>query len=184
MENTRIIKANNPQPMYISLRSCCPLVDRKKNNIRLIFSTPLYVITSFKCRFSVQTVFCVKCCREYVSMNVMPYPNTSFCFLRPPLPTGACTLDAKQKGNVVSKTDSQITQDANKTHDSQLLAVLRSMLISEKACHTGPFLLSPSLTVRLMSTSTTPMSSSRLLGSSRGRASSFTLMFKDRNGSS
>lgn len=69
----------------------------------------------------------------------------------------------------------KIKQDAKKTQNSQLFPLLRSMLIYEEACHTGPFLLSLSLTVRLMSTSTTPMSSSRLLGSSKGRASSFTL---------
>lgn len=42
-------------------------------------------------------------------------------------------------------------------------------------CHTGPFLLSPSLRVKLMSTSTTPMSSSRLFGSSKAKDSSLTL---------
>lgn len=44
-----------------------------------------------------------------------------------------------------------------------------------KACHTAPRLLSPSLRDRVMSTSTTPMSSSRLLGSSKARDSSLTL---------
>lgn len=56
---------------------------------------------------------CVKCCREYMCINVVPYPKTSLCFLMPPLPPGACTLDAKQNCNVVSNTDGQL--DGNNT---------------------------------------------------------------------
>lgn len=59
---------------------------------------------------------------------------------------------------------------------SQERLLLDNMRLCGKACHTAPLLLSPSLRERVMSTSTTPMSSSRLFGSSRRSDSSLTLL--------
>lgn len=104
----------------------------------------------------------------------VPYPNTSFCHLGPPLATGACMLAAKQNDTVVSQADTNMCSLYNE-HEQWIQCRAGVPSVGEHAVHTGPLLLSPSLSDRLMSTNTRPMSSSRLLGSFKDKSSSLAL---------